>query len=96
MSGDLSSAGSLDDRGARFTDGLAVERLIGSSNIVVIVISVIRGRIVVVVIKNTVFWFLVVPGKHVLYGKRWGLRNDPRRPSVVLNSRGNLTLSGDT
>ena len=37
LSGDLNLTGSLDDRGARFTDGLVVERLIGSSNIVVIV-----------------------------------------------------------
>ena len=38
-------AGSLDDRGARFTDGLVVERLIGSSNIVVIVIRCFAGEV---------------------------------------------------
>ena len=63
---------------------------------VVLVISVVRGRIVVVVIKHTVLWVLVAPGKHVLYVKRRGLRNDPRRSSVGLNSRGNLYLGGDT
>ena len=76
---------------------------------VVLAISVVRDNIAVGVIKHTVLWVLLVLGKHVapckgyvsgwknvLHGKRRGLGNDPRRPSVGLNSRGNLYLGGDT
>ena len=76
---------------------------------VVLAISVVRDNIAVGVIKHTVLWVLLVLGKHVapcrgyvsgrkkvLHGKRWGLGNDPRRPIVGLNLRGNLYLGGDT
>ena len=76
---------------------------------VVLAISAVRDNIAVGVIKHTVLWVLLVLGKHVtpfrgsvsgwkkvLHGKRLGLGNDPRRPSVGLNSRGNLYPGGDT